>query len=75
MECLGYNPLAAAPTTLGQRIKLYRRLHGLSQKRFAKELGIDPTTLARWEKGESKPSNKLKKRLFTFLSGILSTGE
>ncbi|MFI5253113.1 MAG: multiprotein-bridging factor 1 family protein [Bacteroidota bacterium] len=31
---------------------------GLSIRRLAKELGIDQSTLARWEKGESKPNLK-----------------
>jgi transcriptional regulator with XRE-family HTH domain len=51
IRLLGYDPFASIATaTPGQRIKAFRRLHGLSQKKLAKQLGIDPTTLARWEK-------------------------
>jgi ribosome-binding protein aMBF1 (putative translation factor) len=42
-------------------------MHGLSQKKLANVLRIDPTTLARWEKGKAKPSKKLGERLVGLL--------
>ena len=51
VEFLGYAPEMEA-TTPGQRIVLARKLRGMSQKAMAKELGVDPTTLARWERDE-----------------------
>lgn len=51
---LGYNPLSR-PTTLAERLVLHRRSRGWSQKRLADELDVDPTTLARWERGEKAP--------------------
>jgi transcriptional regulator with XRE-family HTH domain len=63
IDFLGYDPLPDSAPTTGQQIKLYRRKHGLSIKILAKILNIDQTTLARWEKGESKPMEKLKKRV------------
>ncbi len=42
-----------------EKIKLYRQIHGLSQEKFAKLLGIDETTVAKWERGEHEPSKKL----------------
>ena len=40
---------------------------GLSQKESAERLGVDPGTLARWERGEREPQGgflKLVERLF-----------
>jgi DNA-binding XRE family transcriptional regulator len=55
IEFLGYNPLQSNTTTLCERLKEYRILKGLSLRRLAKELGLDPGTLANWEKGVIKP--------------------
>ncbi|MSU51334.1 MAG: helix-turn-helix domain-containing protein [Opitutus sp.] len=51
---LGYDPLPL-PTTLAERLVQHRRSRGWSQKRLAAELDVDPTTLARWERGEKTP--------------------
>jgi transcriptional regulator with XRE-family HTH domain len=60
IEFLGYMPFEE-PRTLGERIVYYRRLTGMTQKELAKKLNVDPTTLARWERGERKPDcNSLK---------------
>ena len=65
---LGYSPFPTeAKTTIGEAIRAYRLMHGLSQKKMAKSLGIDPTTLTRWEKGKGRPGNKLHKRLVEML--------
>jgi transcriptional regulator with XRE-family HTH domain len=50
IEFLGYVPFPAEGT-LGDRLRTYRRLEGLSQKRLAAGLRIDPSALARWETG------------------------
>lgn len=60
---LGYNPSQGNATTFGEKIKEYRIQRGLNLRRLAKELGIDPGTLAGWEKGMREPRRKLKKRL------------
>jgi len=52
---LGYNPLPTGET-IGERLVSHRKSHGLTQKEFAHELGVDPSTLARWERDERKPS-------------------
>jgi transcriptional regulator with XRE-family HTH domain len=54
---LGYNPLPK-PKTFAGRLVLYRKAKGWTQKVFAKSLGVDQTTLARWERGERKPIGK-----------------
>lgn len=46
-----------------EKVNQYRIQKGLSLRRLAKQLGIDPATLASWEKGESEPTGKLKERV------------
>jgi transcriptional regulator with XRE-family HTH domain len=67
-QFLGYNPFPTeAKHTIGEAIRAYRLTHGLSRKKLANVLRIDPTTLARWENGKSKPGALLKRRLAKFL--------
>ena len=64
VEFLAYNPFPTSEkTSITEAIKDYRLNHGLNHKKMAKLLGIDPTTLARWENSRSKPGAKLRKRL------------
>jgi hypothetical protein len=49
---LGYNPLPEA-NGWGERLVRHRRTLGLSQKEAAKRLGVDPSTLARWERARA----------------------
>jgi len=51
----GGSALRAAENTLGERLLGFRRERGLSQAAFARSLGIDPGTLARWERGSRCP--------------------
>jgi transcriptional regulator with XRE-family HTH domain len=68
-QFLGYDPFTSAEAaTIGERIKAFRRLHGLSQKILARQLGIDPSTLARWEKDKGRPLVGLRTRLEMFLT-------
>jgi transcriptional regulator with XRE-family HTH domain len=63
VEFLGYSPLPTeAKHTSGGGVRAYRLMHGLSQKKLAKILKIDPTTVARWENGKSRPRERLRKR-------------
>jgi transcriptional regulator with XRE-family HTH domain len=69
IEFLEYVPFEMAAESLGGKIKVCRRLLGLSQKGLARQLKIDPTTLARWEKGKGRPLRVLLEKindLFTF---------
>ena len=52
---LGYNPLPE-PDNLQARLVWARSSRGLSRVACARPLGIDPSTLARWETGSRKPS-------------------
>lgn len=68
IKFLGYELLESNATTLGEKIRQYRVQKGLSLRKLAKELGVDPGTLARWERGESEPRGKLKRRINLFLN-------
>jgi transcriptional regulator with XRE-family HTH domain len=68
IEFLGYNPLPAA-TSLAGRLVRHRTTLGLSQSETAGRIGVDPGTLARWERGERNPSGNLLALATRFLSG------
>ena len=52
VELSGYiSQLSTAPT-LGQKMVQYRRRRGINQETMAEQLGVDPTTLGRWDRGE-----------------------
>ena len=42
---------------------------GMSQKEAAGEVGVDPATLARWERGEREPAGAMLDRVTLFLAG------
>jgi len=75
IKFLGYVPFEDQAKSLGEKILNYRRLLGITQKELANRLDIDPSTLARWEKNESKPKEKLFKKLNKFLSSFPLNGK
>jgi DNA-binding XRE family transcriptional regulator len=66
VRSLGYNPPPAG-NGWGERLVRHRTTPGLSQKEAAKRFGIDPGTLARWERGEREPASALLNRGKRFL--------
>jgi transcriptional regulator with XRE-family HTH domain len=68
---LGYDPVQSNATTLGEKIKKHRIQKGLSLRKLAKALGIDPGTLARWENGNLIPSAKVNNRIRGFINVLL----
>jgi len=57
-DFLGYCPYTPA-RSFGEKLAAWRRYSlGLSQREMAKRLGVDASTLARWEKDEKRPSRK-----------------
>lgn len=54
---LGYNPLPE-PDNLSARLVWARSSQGLRRVACARLLGVDPSTLARWETGVAKPSSR-----------------
>ena len=57
IQFLGYNPLPAT-SSLPERLATARRALGLSQRKMAAKLGVDPATLMGWEAGRHQPSEK-----------------
>jgi len=68
IEFLGYNPLPPAKTWAGRLVR-GRTLLGLSQGQMARQLGVDPSTLARWERGEREPTGAFEIRAQQLLTG------
>jgi len=66
IEFLGQDPFEKKAENLGDKIQEYRRVHGLTQEKFAVQLGIDQTTLAGWESGEHQPTKRLLNKLKSF---------
>ena len=72
VEFLGRDPFERETGNLGEKLREYRRVHGLTQKKLAEQLGVDQTTLGDWERGKHQPKKKLHDRLFQFLSCFAS---
>jgi transcriptional regulator with XRE-family HTH domain len=68
VEFLGYDPWVGADfETLGQRFKQQRRRLGLSRRKLAALIGIDPSNIAGWETGKHRPNKKSIDRIDLFL--------
>lgn len=46
-----------------EALRDYRRRHGLTQAVLAETLGVDPTTVSRWERGRDRPALGIVRRL------------
>jgi transcriptional regulator with XRE-family HTH domain len=57
IQFLGFDPLPPAES-LPERLAAARRVLGLSQRKMAEKLGIDPSTLMGWEAGRHQPSGR-----------------
>lgn len=62
---LGYLPWEAA-CTFPEVLRTYRRAAGLSQDRLAMLAGIDESTVAKWERGDSRPLRRTLHRVERF---------
>lgn len=60
IKFLGYFPFELDPSTFVGKIKAYRYFNGLSQKRFAKLMNVDPATATRWEEGKGGGIKKME---------------
>jgi len=59
IEFLGRDPFEKETATLGERIREYRRVRGLSREKLAEQLEINLSTLEGWEIGKHQPTKKL----------------
>jgi transcriptional regulator with XRE-family HTH domain len=71
---LTYDPLEVSPITLGDRLINYRKHEGLSRKKLAKQIGIDPTTLSRLERNRGKCQLCILKKASSFFDIRKSSG-
>ena len=62
IEFLGYVPFSPG-ASFAERIKAHRMLRGLTQRQLAQELGVDPTTVHKWDAGTSQPMRKMHERI------------
>lgn len=56
VEFLGYDPSSKSGRSLGERLRAARRSKGLSRRAAAEALGVDETTLWRWEDNRRAPT-------------------
>jgi site-specific DNA recombinase len=73
IDFLGFNPLPQA-NTLAEQLVRQRTSLGLSQKDAARRLGVDASTLARWEQGEREPAGAFLARVKRLLQDEESSG-
>jgi len=75
-DFLGYEPNTDQSSSLGERIRRYRYLRGISQKELARQIGIDPTTLSRLERNPwCVYSPSVLRRVMAFFEGSAGASE
>jgi len=70
IQFLGYDPLPAATTLPERRLATARMALGLSQRKMAAKLGVDPATLMGWEAGRHQPTGKSLDVIARLLQGL-----
>jgi len=63
---LGYDPRPDG-RTIGERLRLRRQTLGLSWAEAARIIGVDPSTLSKWELGRRSPIGVYLERVNRFL--------
>ena len=72
IEFLGYVPYV--PTeSFSERLRIRREALGLSQRKLAKLLNKDVTTLAGWETGKHRPTRKSRTEVEAFFTSCTSS--
>jgi transcriptional regulator with XRE-family HTH domain len=72
LEFLGYNPVPQG-SGWAERLVQCRTALGLSQNESAKRMGVDQSTLARWERGEREPTGGFAAQAQRFLVSAEAT--
>jgi transcriptional regulator with XRE-family HTH domain len=73
IEFLGRDPFEKKTENLRDRIREYRRVQGLSQKKLAQLLKIDESTIGNWEKDENLPLKRNLQKLLDFFDSYPSS--
>src|SRR5258708_5904836 len=60
---------ASGVTSFADGLVRHRNLLGMTQNAAAEQIGVDPTTLARWERDEREPTGTYTSRVERFLGG------
>jgi transcriptional regulator with XRE-family HTH domain len=66
LSLLGHDPRPKG-ATIGERLVRLRTGKGWPQKLAAHELGVDPATLARWERNKRAPTGTYRAKVESFL--------
>jgi transcriptional regulator with XRE-family HTH domain len=66
---LGYNPLPPKEDWASRLVQC-RTILGLTQKESAHRMGVDPSTLAKWERGERVPAGEYAARAERLLGTV-----
>jgi transcriptional regulator with XRE-family HTH domain len=74
LDFLGYDPRPRSES-LADRIRAAREAQGLSQKILAERLGVDPSTVQKWERLGFNPHPRLFAKLVSLVSLQDPTGE
>ncbi|MDR3405038.1 MAG: helix-turn-helix transcriptional regulator [Chthoniobacter sp.] len=62
VEFLGFDPFQNG-NTMAHRLVNHRKALGITQKEFARQIGVNPSTLARWERGERMPVGQFASKI------------
>lgn len=74
IKFLGYDPRPPAQT-IGKKLRLHREGLGLSAKEAARIMGVDPSTLSKWELGTREPQGLYLQRVRRFLESLEGAGQ
>lgn len=65
---LDHDPKTLALIAIGEKLRKYRKSYGVSQKKLAKQIGIDLTILSRLKRNEGRFFDTVFKKVHDFLN-------
>lgn len=70
IKFLGYLPFSFDLTTMSGKLKTYRHLKGISQKKLGKMLNVNGATISSWEQGENQPYQRTLNKIYELFNEI-----
>ncbi len=70
IQFLGYLPFSFDLTKLSGKMKAYRHLKGISQKKLGTMLNVDCATVSGWEQGASQPYQRTLDKINTLFKEV-----